>query len=107
MELEWSSDWAVTVVLASRGYPESSSKGDEIRGLRAIDTVAVEVLHAATAERDDKLVTDGGRVLSVTGFGAGPVEARRRAYAAAERVEFDGRQMRTDIAARAADRVEA
>jgi phosphoribosylamine--glycine ligase len=107
MELEWSSDWAVTVVLASRGYPESSSKGDEISGLRAIDTVDVEVLHAATAERDDKLVTDGGRVLSVTGFGPGPVEARRHAYTAADRVEFDGKQMRTDIAARAADRVEA
>jgi phosphoribosylamine---glycine ligase len=101
---EWSSDWAVTVVLASRGYPESSSKGDVIRGL---DQVDAEVLHAGTAERDGEIVTAGGRVLNVTGLGATPGEARDRAYAAAERIEFDGRQMRTDIAARAVDRVEA
>jgi phosphoribosylamine---glycine ligase len=99
---EWSSDWAVTVVLASRGYPESSSKGDVIRGL---DQVDAEVLHAGTAERDGEIVTAGGRVLNVTGLGATPGEARDRAYAAAERIEFDGRQMRTDIAARAVDRV--
>jgi phosphoribosylamine---glycine ligase len=101
---EWSSDWAVTVVLASRGYPESSSRGDVIRGL---DQVDAEVLHAGTAERDGEIVTAGGRVLNVTGLGATPGEARDRAYAAAERIEFDGRQMRTDIAARAVDRVEA
>jgi phosphoribosylamine--glycine ligase len=99
---EWSSDWAVTVVLASRGYPESSSKGDVITGL---DQVDAEVLHAGTAERDGEIVTAGGRVLNVTGLGATPGEARDRAYAAAERIEFDGRQMRTDIAARAVDRV--
>jgi phosphoribosylamine---glycine ligase len=101
---EWSSDWAVTVVLASRGYPESSSRGDVIRGLDADDA---EVLHAGTAARDGELVTAGGRVLNVTGLGATPGQARERAYAAAERIEFDGRQMRTDIAARAVDRVEA
>jgi phosphoribosylamine---glycine ligase len=101
---EWSSDWAVTVVLASRGYPESSSKGDVITGL---DQVDAEVLHAGTAERDGEIVTAGGRVLNVTGLGATPGEARDRAYAAAERIEFDGRQMRTDIAARAVDRVAA
>jgi phosphoribosylamine--glycine ligase len=101
---EWSSDWAVTVVLASRGYPESSTQGDVIKGL---DQVDAEVLHAGTAERDGDIVTAGGRVLNVTGLGATPGEARDRAYAAAERIEFDGRQMRTDIAARAVDRVEA
>jgi phosphoribosylamine--glycine ligase len=101
---EWSNDWAVTVVLASRGYPESSSSGEAIRGL---DEVDAEVLHAGTAERDGQIVTAGGRVLNVTGLGATPGEARDRAYAAAERIEFDGRQMRTDIAARAVDRVEA
>ncbi len=107
IELEWSPDWAVTVVLASAGYPESSSKGDEIRGLRAIDSLEVEVLHAGTAEVDGKVVTAGGRVLNVTGFGASPGEARERAYGAAERIQFDGKQMRTDIASRAVDRVEA
>jgi len=101
---EWSNDWAVTVVLASRGYPESSSSGEAIRGL---DEVDAEVLHAGTAERDGQIVTAGGRVLNVTGLGATPGQARDRAYAAAERIEFDGRQMRTDIAARAVDRVEA
>jgi phosphoribosylamine--glycine ligase len=105
--MEWSEAWAVTVVLASRGYPESSSSGDEITGLRAIDALETEVLHAGTAEEDGKLVTAGGRVLSVTGIGATPGEARDRAYAAAERVEFDGKQMRHDIAARAVERVEA
>jgi phosphoribosylamine--glycine ligase len=105
--MEWSDAWAVTVVLASRGYPESSSSGDEITGLRAIDALETELLHAGTAERDGKLVTAGGRVLNVTGIGATPGEARDRAYAAAERVEFDGKQMRHDIAARAVERVEA
>ena len=107
VELEWSPEWAVTVVLASAGYPESSSKGDEIRGLRSIDSIDVELLHAGTAEEDGRIVTAGGRVLNVTGFGATPGEARDHAYAAAERIQFDGKQMRTDIASRAVDRVEA
>jgi phosphoribosylamine--glycine ligase len=104
VEPAWSEDWAVTVVLASRGYPESASKGDVISGLDELDA---EVFHAGTAERDGEIVTAGGRVLNVTGLGATPGEARDRAYAAAERIRFDGRQMRTDIAARAVDRVEA
>jgi phosphoribosylamine--glycine ligase len=105
--LEWSDAWAVTVVLASRGYPESSSRGDEITGLRAIDGLETEVLHAGTVERDGRLFTAGGRVLNVTGIGATAEEARERAYAGAERVEFEGKQMRHDIAARAVVKVEA
>ena len=104
---DWSEDWAVTVVLASRGYPASSSRGDEIRGLASVDSPGVELLHAGTAERGGRILTNGGRVLNVTGIGATPGEARDRAYAAAERIEFDGKQMRTDIAARAVDRVSA
>ncbi len=107
VELEWSSEWAVTVVLASRGYPESSSHGDPISGLRSLGALETEVLHAGTADLDGQLVTAGGRVLSVTGFGAGPAEARERAYGAAERVAFDGKQMRRDIAAELGDRVGA
>jgi phosphoribosylamine--glycine ligase len=76
-----------------------------ISGLDAVD--GAEVLHAGTAERGGELVTAGGRVLNVTGLGATPGEARDRAYAAAEGIEFEGRQMRRDIAARAVDRVEA
>ena len=107
VRVEWSNEWAVTVVLASAGYPDTSSAGDEIRGLRSIDSLEVELLHAGTAEEDGRLVTAGGRVLNVTGIGATPGEARDRAYAAADRVQFDGKQMRRDIAARAVDRVEA
>ena len=100
---EWSPRCAVTVVLASRGYPESSSDGDVIEGLRASDPPDVEVLHAGTAERDGQVVTAGGRVLNVTGLGEGPAEARERAYAAAGPIEFDGMQMRGDIAAAVAE----
>jgi len=103
---EFSDEWAVTVVLASAGYPESSSKGDLISGLDEIGD-DVEVTHAGTARTDAGVVTAGGRVLNVTALGSGPVEARERAYAAAERIEFEGKQMRTDIAARAADAVAA
>ena len=105
VEPEWSEDWAVTVVLASRGYPESSSSGDVITGLDGVE--GAEVFHAGTAERDGDIVTAGGRVLNVTALGATPGEARDRAYAAAESINFDGRQMRTDIASRAVDRVGA
>jgi phosphoribosylamine--glycine ligase len=104
---EWSVDWAVTVVLASAGYPASSSKGDAISGLDEVGSPDVEVLHAGTAERDGTVVTAGGRVLNVTGIGPSPGEARRRAYEAAERIEFAGRQLRTDIAERAVERVAA
>jgi phosphoribosylamine---glycine ligase len=105
VEPEWSPDWAVTVVLASRGYPESASKGDRISGLE--DVEGAEVFHAGTAAEDGRIVTAGGRVLGVTACGATPGEARDRAYQEAERIEFDGRQMRSDIAARAVERVEA
>jgi phosphoribosylamine--glycine ligase len=102
--IEWSSQWAVTVVLASRGYPDSSSKGDLISGLRSIDSIHTELLHAGTAERDGELVTAGGRVLNVTGMGETPGAARDSAYAAADRIAFDGKQLRRDIAARAVER---
>jgi phosphoribosylamine--glycine ligase len=101
---EWSPDWAVTVVLASRGYPESASNGDVISGLD--DRGDAEVLHAGTAQRGRDIVTAGGRVLNVTALGATPREARDRAYTRAERIRFDGRQMRSDIAARAVERVD-
>jgi phosphoribosylamine--glycine ligase len=107
VEIEWSSQWAVTVVLASRGYPDSSSKGDLISGLRSIDSIHTELLHAGTAERDGELVTAGGRVLNVTGMGATPGAARDSAYAAADRIAFDGKQLRRDIAARAVERGDA
>jgi phosphoribosylamine--glycine ligase len=103
-EAEFSENWAVTLVLASAGYPESSSKGDVIRGLDAAAELA-EIAHAGTAARGGEVVTAGGRVLNVTALAATPAEARDRAYDAARRIEFDGMQMRSDIAARAVDRV--
>jgi phosphoribosylamine--glycine ligase len=104
VEPSWSEDWAVTVVLASAGYPESSSKGDPIAGLEEAAELA-EVTHAGTARRDGELVTAGGRVLNVTGLGPTPATARDRAYDAARRISFEGMQMRQDIAARAVERV--
>ncbi len=101
---EFVPEWAVTLVLASAGYPESSSKGDAISGLEAAARLA-EVTHAGTAAREGEIVTAGGRVLNVTALGAGPAEARNRAYDAASRVSFDGMQIRSDIAARAVERV--
>ena len=101
---EFDDRWAVTVVLASAGYPESSSKGDVIHGLAEAAEIA-EVTHAGTAERDGEIVTAGGRVLNVTALGTSPAEARDRAYDAASRISFEGMQVRTDIAARAVERV--
>jgi phosphoribosylamine--glycine ligase len=100
---------SVSVVLASAGYPESSSKGDVIRGAGAAHGVHdVDVIHAGTAivaapEEGDPdhrhLVTAGGRVLSVRAVGYDVADARSRAYAAADLISFDGLQRRSDIAA--------
>jgi phosphoribosylamine---glycine ligase len=85
-------------VLASRGYPESSSSGDVIAGLDGLPA-GVEVFHAGTAERDGDVVTAGGRVLGVTALGDDREAARRAAYAAADMISFDGAQLRRDVAA--------
>jgi len=106
VDVSFSADWAVTVVLASAGYPESSSKGDLISGLGAVPD-GIELTHAGTARTDDGIVTAGGRVLNVTALGATPAAARERAYAAADLIEFEGKQMRTDIAERAVESVPA
>jgi phosphoribosylamine--glycine ligase len=96
-EVVWSADKAVCVVLASEGYPDSSSTGDEISGLENIPA-GVYVYHAATEERDARFFTAGGRVLNVVGTGPTIIEARARAYAAVEQIHFEGMQYRTDIA---------
>jgi len=101
--LDFVSDWAVTVVLASAGYPQSSSSGDVISGLDRIPT-AVEVTHAGTATAAGALVTAGGRVLNVTALGPDPAAARAAAYAGAAMIHFPGEQMRSDIALRAVGR---
>jgi phosphoribosylamine--glycine ligase len=95
---------AVTVVMASRGYPESSSSGDVITGIDAAEALeGVHVIHAGTAlDASGNLVTAGGRVLAVTAVGADLSEARERAYAGVGAIKFDGAQWRGDIALRAA-----
>jgi phosphoribosylamine---glycine ligase len=103
-ELEFVDEWAVTVVLASAGYPDSSSKGDVIDGLDDVPD-GVEVTHAGTAASSaGAIVTAGGRVLNVTALAPDPAAARAAAYAAADRITFEGRQLRRDIALRAVER---
>ncbi len=103
---DFSDEWAVTLVLASAGYPASSSKGDVISGLDEAAAIA-ELTHAGTASDGGEIVTAGGRVLNVTGLGPDPASARERAYEAASKIQFDGMKIRTDIAARAVERVPA
>ncbi len=104
-DLEWDPRPAVCVVMASAGYPASSSKGDVISGLevaRAMEDVVV--FHAGTAREGDDVVTAGGRVLGVTALGDTIQAARDRAYEAVEAIRFDGMQFRRDIASRALGR---
>jgi len=100
---EWSKGPAVGVVMASGGYPGSTSKGDPIIGLeRAWAVNGVEVFHAGTRRGPDRrLVTAGGRVLTVTGLGDTFAQARARAYEGVAAISFTGEQHRTDIALRA------
>jgi phosphoribosylamine--glycine ligase len=101
----WSGEAAVTVILASGGYPGRYETGRPIDGLDAAGEVeGAVVFHAGTEERDGRVVTAGGRVLAVSAVGATIAGARARAYDAASRISFDGKTCRTDIAARAADR---
>ena len=99
-EISWSPERAVCVVLASEGYPESSSEGDEILGLDEVAGMpGVRLYHAATRlDVDGSFYTAGGRVLNVVGTGDSIMEARARAYAAVELIHFSGMQYRTDIA---------
>lgn len=99
-QLSWQDDRCVSVIMASAGYPLSSSKGDEITGLGADGGLeGVEVFHAGTAEADGKFVTAGGRVLAVSALDRTFSAARRKAYEAVARIHFSGMQFRTDIAA--------
>jgi phosphoribosylamine--glycine ligase len=97
---EFADDVAITVVVASEGYPASPRTGRVITGVEEAERVpGASVAHAATAESADGLVATGGRVLSVVATGAGFEEARSRVYEAVGRISLDGSQHRTDIAA--------
>ncbi len=93
-------DAAVTVVLAGPSYPERSDySGAAITGIAAAEEAGVLVFHGGTAMHGDTLVTNGGRILSVTAVGPDVAAARDRVYAAVATIEFDGAQYRTDIGA--------
>ena len=100
----WHDGTAVTVVMSSAGYPESSRSGDVILGVGAANAIeGVDVIHAGTALDDSvegggRLVTSGGRVLAVTAVGEDLEHARDRAYAGVDAISFDGAQFRSDIA---------
>ena len=102
IELSWKPDWAVSVVLASEGYPGSYAKGLPISGIE--DAAALEgvtVYHAGTKLEGGTFYTNGGRVLNVTALGGSFEQARERAYAACELISWEGKTLRRDIGARA------
>lgn len=95
-------DCLTGVVLASRGYPDSSESGQAISGIDHAEALAgVAVYHAGTAQRDGRLVTAGGRVLTVVGRGADFADANARAYAGVLQISFEGMQYRHDIGRKA------
>jgi phosphoribosylamine--glycine ligase len=100
--LEWRPEACVSVVLASAGYPGPVPTGLPVDGLEAAEALSdVAIFHAGTARRDGRIVTDGGRVLAVSGLGETFAVARERAYRAAGLIRFEGVQARSDIGARA------
>lgn len=102
VELSWCDDWAVSVVLTSAGYPGSYEKGKVITGIEDAEALdGVTVYHAGTREQDGQILTNGGRVIDVTALGATFEEARNLAYAACEKIDFEGKTLRHDIGLRA------
>ncbi len=102
MDVHWSEQAAVCVVMASGGYPENYQKGKVISGLSEADAMkGVKVFHAGTKCEGDDIVTSGGRVLGVTALGDGLAAACDAAYAAVDKIKFEGAHFRRDIAAKA------
>ena len=102
IEMKWSSQAAVCVVMASGGYPGSYAKGKAITGLDDANALPnTKVFHAGTAKSGDQIVTNGGRVLGVTAWARDLKSAQAGAYAAVDKIHFEGAQYRRDIAAKA------
>ncbi|MCH2322347.1 MAG: phosphoribosylamine--glycine ligase [Hyphomicrobiales bacterium] len=100
--LKWKENFAITVVLAAKGYPESYETGDEIKGLDAIDNIDdVEIFHAGTKTKNNKIVTSGGRVLNINGYGKNLVDAKEKAYSLVKKINWSGCYYRKDIGWRA------
>jgi phosphoribosylamine--glycine ligase len=100
----WREQAALTVVMAAKGYPGTPEKGSEIRGLHAASESGVEIFHAGTALDGERLIAAGGRVLNVTALGASVTEARDAAYAAVDKIDWQGGFCRRDIGWRAVAR---
>jgi phosphoribosylamine---glycine ligase len=101
IELKWSATASVCVVMASAGYPATYAKGKVIHGLdNAANLPDTKVFHAGSAPAAGQIVTNGGRVLGITAWGKDLRSAQRAAYAAVEKIHFDGAQFRRDIAAK-------
>ncbi|MEO7678453.1 MAG: phosphoribosylamine--glycine ligase [Verrucomicrobiota bacterium] len=102
MELKWSAESSVCVVMASGGYPGGYEKGKVIRGLEeAAKLPHIKIFHAGTVKAGGQIVSSGGRVLGVTALGRDLKTAQAAAYAAVETIHFDGAQFRRDIGAKA------
>ena len=104
-EISFDSRVALTVVMASGGYPGSYESSKVISGLGDVDVA--KVFHAGTTMKDGEVVTNGGRVLGVTALGSSALEANEKAYAAVNQISFDGAEFRTDIGYRAIARENA
>ena len=102
MQVTWAGDHALSVVMAANGYPGDYAKGSQIRGLEELPETSLEmVFHAGTAAREGSIIASGGRVLNVTARGASLGEARERAYALVDRIDWPGGFCRRDIGWRA------
>ena len=104
VQLGVSGEAAVTVVLAAGNYPAGSDKGSPIEGIAEAEATGAVVFHAGTSVRNGTLATSGGRILNVSALGPTIAEARERAYAACEKIGWEGMRYRTDIALTAAER---
>lgn len=102
IELEWRDEAALTVAMASKGYPGAYEKGTEIKGLDAAAAMeGVTIFHAATQRDGERMLANGGRVLNVTALGATIAEAQQRAYVAVKMIDWPGGFYRSDIGWRA------
>lgn len=102
VDMEWSDNPALTVVMATKGYPGSYEKGSEIKGLEKADKLEnCQIFHAGTKKQDDKILAIGGRVLNVTGQGTTIAEAQSNAYKAIDAIEWQEGFYRKDIGWRA------
>ena len=103
-DAKWKDEAALTVVMASKGYPGSYEKGTEINGLRVAESRGCLMFHAGTAQEDGKLLATGGRVLNVTALGRNVGEAQRKAYSGVNKIDWKNGFCRNDIGWRAIER---